>query len=62
MNCTHSLVTGKQAEELIDVADSEKSGGIQVGQNLHQEVRRQPAEKGNQTSQQGGDGIAPRPA
>lgn len=39
------LVIGKLMEELIDVADAEKSGGIQVWQNLNQDLRWQSTEK-----------------
>lgn len=39
----HLLVIGKLMQEPADVADGEKSSGVQVGQNLHQDVWWQPA-------------------
>lgn len=40
---TPLLVTGKLMQQPADVADGEKSGSIQVGQNLNQDVWWQPA-------------------
>lgn len=42
-------------EELTDMADGEESGGVQVGQDLNQDVCRQPAERAG--GEVGGGGI-----
>jgi len=41
----HSLVVGEPVEELADVADAEQGGGVQVRQNLNQNLRREPEEE-----------------
>lgn len=45
------LVSGKLMQESADVADGEKSSCIQVGQNLNQDVWRQPAGQRKKHSQ-----------
>lgn len=39
------LITGQLVEELADVGDAEQRGGVQVQQDLNQDLRRQPEEK-----------------
>lgn len=42
---SYSLLVGKLIEELTDVTDAEKSGGVQVWQNPNQDLRWQSKEK-----------------
>lgn len=39
------LVAGQLVEQLADVADAEQRGGVQVRQNLDQDLRGQPEDK-----------------
>lgn len=40
-----SLIAGEPVEEFADVADGEQRGGVQVRQNLDQDLRREPEEE-----------------
>ena len=43
--CWYLLIIGELIEELVDMAECVKSRDIQVGQNLHQDLQWQPADK-----------------
>lgn len=42
---SNSLITGQPVEELVDVADADERGGVQVGQDLQQDLWRESIQR-----------------